>query len=415
MFRPLEVFIGLRYTRAKRRNHFISFISLVSMLGIALGITALITVLSVMNGFEKELRERILGVVSHATVQSSAGEIRGWAELRQELAQYPGVVGVAPFVHAEGMISHGERVSGTILQGVLPDEEPAVSELPRKIVAGDFGNLTAGSYGIILGQDLAYNLGATVGDQVVVITPQASLTPAGFLPRLKRFTVVGIFSVGMYEYDSALALMHIEDAATLYRLGDGVSGLHLKLDDMFKAPALSRALEGELPADFRVIDWTRQHSNFFRAVKMEKTVMFVILFLIVAVAAFNLVSTLVMMVTDKRSDIAILRTLGSSPASIMAVFIVQGSLVGVIGTLLGMIGGVTLALNVETLVPAIERLFHVQFLAPDVYYISDLPSDMRWGDVFSIGGVALLLCLLATLYPAWRAARVQPAEALRYE
>jgi len=415
MFRPLEVFIGLRYTRAKRRNHFISFISLISMLGIALGVTALITVLSVMNGFEKELRERILGVVSHATVQHVAGAVGGWAQLRDELGRYPGVVGAAPFVHAEGMISHGERVAGTILQGVLPEMESAVSELPRKMVAGKLGSLEAGSYGIILGQDLAYSLDATVGDQVVVITPQASLTPAGFLPRLKRFTVVGIFGVGMYEYDSALALMHLEDAATLYRLGDGVSGLHLKLDDMFRAPAVGRALEDILPAGFRVIDWTRQHSNFFRAVRMEKTVMSVILSLIVAVAAFNLVSTLVMMVTDKRSDIAILRTLGSSPASIMAVFIVQGSVVGVIGTLLGMAGGVALALNVETLVPAIERLFHVQFLAPDVYYISDLPSDMRWADVFSIGSIALVFCLLATLYPAWRAARVQPAEALRYE
>ena len=415
MFRPLEVFIGLRYTRAKRRNHFISFISLISMLGIALGVTALITVLSVMNGFEKELRQRILGVVSHAMVQHDSGALGGWAQLREELARYPGVVGVAPFVHAEGMISHGDRVAGALLQGVLPELEPQVSELPHKLVAGEFGALTAGSYGIILGRDLAYTLGASLGDQVVVITPQASLTPAGFLPRLKRFTVVGIFSVGMYEYDSALALMHLEDAATLYRLDGGVSGLRLKLDDMFRAPAVGRALAQELPAGFRVIDWTRQHSNFFRAVKMEKTVMFVILFLIVAVAAFNLVSTLVMMVTDKRSDIAILRTLGSSPASIMAVFIVQGSVVGVIGTALGMIGGVALALNVETLVPAIERLFHVQFLAPDVYYISDLPSDMRWGDVYSVGGIALLLCLLATLYPAWRAARVQPAEALRYE
>jgi lipoprotein-releasing system permease protein len=415
MFRPLEVFIGLRYTRAKRRNHFISFISLISMLGIALGVTALITVLSVMNGFEKELRERILGVVSHATVQHAAGVIGGWAQLREDLVRYPGVVGAAPFVHAEGMISHGERVAGTLLQGVLPELESEVSELPRKLVAGEFGSLTAGSYGIILGQDLAYSLGATLGDQVVVITPQASITPAGFLPRLKRFTVVGIFSAGMYEYDSALALMHLEDAATLYRLGDGVSGLRLKLDDMFRAPAVGRALEEVLPAGFRVIDWTRQHSNFFRAVKMEKTVMSVILSLIVAVAAFNLVSTLVMMVTDKRSDIAILRTLGSSPASIMAVFIVQGSVVGAIGTLLGMAGGVALALNVETLVPAIERLFHVQFLAPDVYYISDLPSDMRWSDVFSIGSIALAFCLLATLYPAWRAARVQPAEALRYE
>jgi len=415
MFRPLEIFIGLRYTRAKRRNHFISFISLISMLGIALGVAVLITVISVMNGFEKELRERILGVVSHATVQAVGKPLHDWSQVSELLREYDSVTGVAPFIHAEGMLSRGGVVSGTLIRGILPSQEGEVSKLGEKMLAGRLDNLQAGEFGIILGKDLARSMGAVLGDKVTLITPQASVTAVGILPRLKRFTVVGIFEIGMYEYDSALALLHIDDASRLFRLDGGVTGVRMKLDDMFAAPRLSRQLLAELPVGYQASDWTRQHANFFRAVQMEKTVMFVILFLIVAVAAFNIVSTLVMMVTDKESDIAILRTLGSSPASIMGIFIVQGALIGVIGTLLGTVGGVILALNVETLVPAIEELFNIQFLAADVYYISDLPSDMRYSDVVAISTVSLLISLVATLYPAWRASRTQPAEALRYE
>jgi len=415
MFKPLEIFIGLRYTRAKRRNHFISFISLISMLGIALGVTVLITVISVMNGFEKELRERILGVVSHATVQAVGKPLQNWAEVGESLRDYEGVTGIAPYIQAEGMLSQGAVVNGTLIRGVLPSQEGEVSKLGDKMLAGKLDNLQPGEFGIILGKDLALAMRAGMGDKVTLITPQASVTAVGILPRLKRFTVVGVFEIGMYEYDSALALLHLEDASRLFRLEGGVTGIRIKMDDMFAAPQLSRQLINELPLGYSASDWTRQHANFFRAVQMEKTVMFVILFLIVAVAAFNIVSTLVMMVTDKESDIAILRTLGTSPASIMGIFIVQGTLIGVIGTLLGTVGGVALALNVETLVPAIEKLFSIQFLAADVYYISDLPSDMRIADVIAISSTSLVISLIATLYPAWRASRTQPAEALRYE
>jgi len=415
MFKPLEIFIGLRYTRAKRRNHFISFISLISMLGIALGVTVLITVISVMNGFEKELRERILGVVSHATVQAVGKPLQNWAEVGESLRDYEGVTGIAPYIQAEGMLSQGAVVNGTLIRGVLPSQEGEVSKLGDKMLAGKLDNLQPGEFGIILGKDLALAMRAGMGDKVTLITPQASVTAVGILPRLKRFTVVGVFEIGMYEYDSALALLHLEDASRLFRLDGGVTGIRIKMDDMFAAPQLSRQLINELPLGYSASDWTRQHANFFRAVQMEKTVMFVILFLIVAVAAFNIVSTLVMMVTDKESDIAILRTLGTSPASIMGIFIVQGTLIGVIGTLLGTVGGVALALNVETLVPAIEKLFSIQFLAADVYYISDLPSDMRIADVIAISSTSLVISLIATLYPAWRASRTQPAEALRYE
>ncbi|MDR2876751.1 MAG: lipoprotein-releasing ABC transporter permease subunit [Chromatiales bacterium] len=415
MFRPLPVYIGLRYTRARRRNHFISFISTISMLGIALGVTALITVLSVMNGFEKELRERILGVVSHLTIRSVDGPLHDWEGLAAEVRERSGVVGAAPFISAEGMISNGPRVSGAMLRGVLPSVEGEVSDLPRKMRVASLDELVPGEFNIVLGRELARALSVSIGDGVVVITPQASVTPAGFLPRLKRFTVVGIFEVGMFEYDSALALVHINDASTLFRMDGGVSGVQLKLDDMFQAPRFGAELAEAMPFDYRVTDWTRQHANFFRAVQMEKTVMFVILTLIVAVAAFNLVSTLVMLVTDKQADIAILRTLGLSPSAVMGVFMVQGGIVGLVGTLIGLIGGVALAMNIETVVPAIEHLFGVRFLAPDVYYISDLPSDMRWGDVGMVSVIAFALCLFATLYPAWNASRVQPAEALRYE
>jgi len=415
MFRPFELFVGLRYTHAKRRTHFISFISMTSMLGIALGVTALITVLSVMNGFEQELRDRILGMASHATITTYEGKLADWQGLAQTLDGQAHVIAMAPYVRGESMLSNGKQVSGALLRGVLPEKEGDVSDVISHINGGDLGLLKEGEYGIILGSELAIVLAAGVGDSITVVSPQVTIGPTGILPRLRRFTVVGIFEVGMFEYDRGVALVHIKDAARLFRLGDSVTGLRLKLDDIFDAPVVARAISNQLQGDYRVQDWTRQHANFFRAVKTEKRVMFIILTLIVAVAAFNIVSTLIMVVTDKRADIAILRTLGASPLSIMNIFIIQGVVIGVMGTLLGVAGGVGLALNVETIVPAIERFFNVQFLAADVYYISDLPSDLHWKDVWIMSSVSLGLSLLATLYPAWRAARTHPAEALRYE
>jgi lipoprotein-releasing system permease protein len=385
------------------------------MLGIALGVTALITVLSVMNGFEKELRDRILGMASHATVTTFAGRLPDWEGLSGELANNDRIVAMAPYVRGETMLSMGKQVSGALLRGVLPDREGDVSDVVSHINGGDLGLLEAGKYGIILGSELAIALGAGIGDSITVVSPQVTIGPTGILPRLRRFTVMAVFEVGMYEYDRGVALVHIEDAARLFRLDDNVTGLRLKLDDIFAAPRIARTLSYQLSGDYRVEDWTRQHANFFRAVKTEKRVMFIILTLIVAVAAFNIVSTLVMVVNDKRSDIAILRTLGASPGSIMTIFIIQGVVIGVLGTALGVAGGVGLALNVETIVPAIENLFNVEFLAADVYYISDVPSEMHWNDVWIMVLVAMGLSLLATLYPAWRAAHTLPAEALRYE
>ena len=415
MFRPFELFVGLRYTHSRRRTHFISFISMTSMLGIALGVTALITVLSVMNGFEKELRDRILGMASHATVTTYTGKLPDWQGMQQALADNERIIAMAPYVRGESMLSLGKQVSGALLRGVLPSMEGDVSDVVSHINGGDLGLLEEGKYSIILGSELAIALGAGIGDSITVVAPQVTIGPTGIMPRLRRFTVAGIFEVGMYEYDRGVALVHIKDAARLFRLDDNVTGLRLRLDDIFAAPQIARALSAELPLDYRVEDWTRQHANFFRAVKTEKRVMFIILTLIVAVAAFNIVSTLVMVVTDKRADIAILRTLGSSPGSIMMIFIIQGIVIGAMGTALGVAGGVGLALNVETIVPAIESLFNVEFLAADVYYISDVPSELHWNDVWVMASVSLGLSLLATLYPAWRAARTQPAEALRYE
>jgi lipoprotein-releasing system permease protein len=414
MFKPLEVYVGLRYTRAKRRNHFISFISFSSMLGIALGVTALITVLSVMNGFEKELRERILGMASHATVSRFRGSLDDWPAVAERARQHPRVV-VAPYVQGEAMLTRGRYVRGALVQGVLPEMEPEVSDIDKFMTAGNLASLRPGEFNVVLGNGLAAALGVGVGDKVTLVAPKATSTPAGILPRLRRFTVTGIFEVKHGQYDNQLAVVHVEDAARLFQLDGGITGLRLKLDDMFLAPAVGRELAADLPGTYWVRDWTQYHANFFRALKTEKTVMFVILTLIVAVAAFNIVSALIMVVTDKESDIAILRTLGVTPGSVMLIFIVQGTLIGLIGTLLGMAGGVLLANNVETLVPAIEQLFDTKFLSPDVYYISDVPSDMRWSDVSLITFVAFLMSIAATVYPAWRASRTQPAEALRYE
>ncbi len=416
MFRPLELFIGLRYTRAKRRNHFISFISLSSILGIALGITALITVLSVMNGFQEEVRGRILAMTPHATLNRWNGLMEDWRAVRDWALEDSRVVGGAPYIRGEAMLNNASLVSGALIQGILPAEEQQVSDIGGKMIEGKLDDLRPGEFGVILGKELANSLGVMVGDKVTIITPQASVTPAGILPRLKRFDVVGLFKAGMYEYDRGLALIHVDDAARLFQYPEGaVNGVRLKLRDLFMAPRLAREFVGKLPETLVARDWTQDHATYFRAVQIEKTAMFVILTLIVAVAAFNIVSMLVMVVTDKQADIAILRTLGATPLSIMGIFIVQGITIGLVGTLLGLIGGVSLATHVDVVVPFIEGLFSIKILAPDIYLISDIPSKVQWGDVTTIGLVAFGLATLATLYPAWRAARTQPAEALRYE
>jgi lipoprotein-releasing system permease protein len=415
MFKPLTLFIGLRYTRAKRRTGFISFITLTSILGIALGVAALITVLSVMNGFEGELRDRILGMTSHASITGTDGELHDWETLQKALKAESRVKGWAPYVEGQAMINSDRRVSGSLIRGILPEFEPRVSEVATRLVSGDLSDLKAGEFGIILGAELAEHLGVITGDKITVITPQVTPTPAGILPRLKRFTVVGIFHVGMFEYDRNLALINLDDAKRLFSLADAVSGLRLKVDDVFYARQIAREIGPKLPGQYMITDWTQAHSNFFKAIQTEKRVMFIILLLIVAVAAFNIVSTLVMVVTDKRADIAILRTQGMTPLSVMAIFIVLGTVIGLFGTLIGGIGGVLLALNVEIVVPAIEKLFGVQFLSADVYYISELPSKLIWADVYRITGVAFILSIIATLYPAWQASRIKPAEELRYE
>ncbi len=418
---PFELFVGWRYTRAKRKNHFISFISLTSMIGIALGVAALIVVLSVMNGFQKELRTRILGVASHLEITGSNNQLADWQRVAEFSAKQPHVLASAPYITAQGMLSYDQGVQGAIIRGVVPDAEDKVADLGKHMKAGSLNDLRAGEFGIVLGADLAYALGAQIGDKVVVMAPQGQFTPTGVVPRLKQFTLVGLFQIGMYEYDAGLALIHIDDAAKLYRMGQNVSGVRLKLNDLFDAPTIAAAMSAQLnnasnpDGNYFVTDWTRQHANFFRAVQMEKRVMFIILTLIVAVAAFNIVSTLVMAVTDKRADIAIMRTFGASPGSIMRIFMVQGALIGVIGTVLGAFFGILLALNIETIIPFIERLFQVQFLAKDVYYISDLPSDLVWSDVTTIVMTSFALSLLATIYPSYKASKINPAEALRYE
>lgn len=415
---PFELFVGLRYTRAKRRNNFTSFISFTSMIGIALGVAVLIIVLSVMNGFQKELRSRILGVASHMQITQFNNTLSDWPGVMAQVKGTPHVQAAAPYIMAQGMLTYGQAVQGTLIRGILPEAEAGVADdLVSKMRVGTLNGLRPGEFGIILGAELAQSMGVMVGDKVVLMAPSGQITPTGVLPRIKQFRVVGVFQIGMYEYDSGLALIHIEDAAKLYRMDDKVSGLRLKLDDPFLAPLSSRQLAGLLSGrgEYFVTDWTEQHANFFRALQMEKRVMFIIMALVVTVAAFNIVSTLIMAVTDKRADIAIMRTFGASPRSIMQIFIVQGALIGVIGTVTGVVLGVLAALNIETIVPFIERLLGVQFLAKDIYYISDLPSHLMWSDVIVIAVTAFVLSLLATLYPSWKAAKTNPAEALRYE
>jgi lipoprotein-releasing system permease protein len=413
--RPFELFVGLRYTRAKRRTHFISFISLISMLGIALGIAALITVMSVMNGFEKEIRARILGAAAHIQILAGEQPIADWEPLAAKARQNPQVIAAAPFVQAQGLLSTGSSVRGVYVRGIVPQFEETVADFSKHMAAGNLADLKPGGFGIAIGVGIARALQLHVGDKVTLISPQGQVTPAGLMPRLKQFTVVGVFALDHNEFDSALALVRMEDAQVLYRMDSGVSGVRLKIRDIDSAPRVTRELAAGAPPEVFVTDWTQQNVNYFRAIQIEKRMMFIILLLIIAVAAFNLVSTLVMAVTDKQPDIAILRTLGASPASIMKIFVVQGVVIGVIGTLLGVAAGVALALNIDVAVPFIERTFGIQFLSREVYYISELPSDLHWNDVGSIALVSLVLAFVATLYPSWRASRVNPAEALRYE
>lgn len=414
MFNPYELFIGLRYMRAKRRNHFISFISLTSVIGVALGVTALITVLSVMNGFHKELTDRTLSMASHATILERNENLSNWRIVAQQVESHLEVEGVAPYFRAEGMLVNDKQVSGTVIRGILPEEEIKVSEITEKMIEGDLANLKAGEFGIILGKELSRSLHVLTGSKITLVAPQANITPAGILPRLKRFTVVGVFEVGMQEFDSALALIHLDDAQKLFRK-TSPNGLRIKTTDIMRAPIISRDVMKQIPGQYWIMDWTQRHANLFHALRTEKIVMFVILTLIVAVAAFNIISTLVMTVTDKQSDIAVLRTLGASPKSIMLIFMIQGTVIGLVGTILGVLGGVWLASNVEWIVQGIEQTLNVDFLNENIYYISTLPSELKWEDVTVISIVAFLFSLLSTIYPARQAANTQPAEALRYE
>ncbi|MEO5671143.1 MAG: lipoprotein-releasing ABC transporter permease subunit [Ramlibacter sp.] len=414
---PYELALGWRYTRAgraTRRNGFISFISGVSMLGIALGVAALIIVLSVMNGFQKEVRDRMLGVVSHIEIFGpGGGMLPDAARTMAEARRNPQVIGAAPFLAAQALIARGEDMRGAIVRGIDPAHEPEVTDLAASLKPV-LGRLQPGQFGIVLGAELARQLGVREGDPLTLIAPSGQVTPAGVVPRLKQMTVVGTFDSGHFEYDSGLALLHQDDAARIFRL-EGPTGVRLKLKDLNQARDVAAQLQTQLSGQFLIRDWTRQNRTWFAAVQVEKRMMFIILTLIVAVAAFNLVSTLVMTVTDKRADIAILRTLGASPGSIMGIFVVQGAMVGIIGTLGGLLLGLVIALNIDVIVPALEQLFNASFLPRDIYLISRMPSDPQSDDIMPIAFISLVLAFLATIYPSWRASRVNPAEALRYE
>ena len=413
MFKPLSICIGLRYTAAKRRNHFISFISLTSMIGLMLGVAVLIIVLSVMNGFDRELKQRILGMVPHAVIEGVNG-IDDWRAVKQAVLTHPHVLAAAPFIQGQGLVTGGGEVRGVLINGVLPDQERTVSIIEDHMVEGSLDDLKPGEFGIIVGRLLAASLRLQVGDRVTVVLPEASVTPAGVLPRLKRFTVKGIFSVGA-ELDGNYTLIHMDDAAKLVRTGGKAQGVRLLVDNLFAAPKVARDAARTLAGRYYVSDWTRTHGNLFQAIRMEKTMIGLLLMFIVAVAAFNIVSTLVMVVTDKTADIAILRTMGATPGRIMRIFIVQGAVIGVFGTLVGTSLGVLGALNISAFISWLEGVIGHKFLSADVYFISYLPSQLQWQDVAIISGAGLAMSLLATIYPAWRASRIDPAEALRYE
>ncbi|BBN59584.1 lipoprotein-releasing ABC transporter permease subunit [Hydrogenovibrio marinus] len=412
---PFELLLGFRYTRAKRRNGFISFISLSSIIGITLGVFALITVLSVMNGFQQELRDRILSMTAHMTLSEQYERLGNWHDLYDKVIHLDHVKGAAPNVMGQGMLAHGDKVKAAIVRGIAPKYEPQVADIDSKMKFGQLADLKPKGYGIILGSELANGLGVSVGDKVTMVAPEGTVSPMGVIPRVKRFTVVGIFEAGMYEYDNGLALVNISDAQRVFKMHDKVSGLQLKLDDMFKTSLVRKEIGQHVDRVLYVRDWTQEHANFFKAIQMEKRMVFIFLTLIIMVAAFNIVSTMVMVVTDKEKDIAVLRTIGATPASIQSIFIIQGLIIGTVGSIVGAILGVITSLNIGTIVPFIENLFGFKFFPPDIYYISEIPSDLHWSDVWTVSIIAFVMTLLATLYPARRASKTQPAEALRYE
>ncbi len=416
MFRPVAMFIGLRYTRAKRRNHFISFISLMSMFGIALGILVLITVLSVMNGFDEEIKKRVFSMVPPISVASLMDTIANWKEVQSDLNKMPVITGTSPYINGQVMITNSGMVQPAMLTGISPEDDGKVSHLSEKMVQGELKDLVPGRFGVILGEELATRINAVLGDKITVMVPQATLSPAGVIPRFKRFTVTGIFRAGSgFGFDLGIAFINLNDAQRLFQLDNAVTAVYANINDVYAAPFVSEQIAKKLGPSARVMNWTQQFGEYFHAISLEKKMMFFILLLIIAVAVFNLVCTLVMVVNEKEADIAILRTLGATPQMVMMIFVVQGAIIGIVGTLLGVIGGIALALNVTTVVNWIEHVFHVQFLSSSVYFVNYMPSKLEWDDVWRIAVCALGLSLLATIYPAWRASRTEPVEALRYE
>jgi len=416
MFKPLSLYIGLRYTRAKRRQHFISFISFASMLGIALGVTILITVLSVMNGFDYEIQNRLFNLANQVSVSRMDAPLSDWKTLQKKVEKQPKVIASAPFVSAQGLLTRAGMSAPLMITGILPDQESRVSEMASHLSHGSFDSLTPKSFNIVIGEGLAANLGLGVGDQVILFTTQATPTPFGIQPRYRQFTISGVFHVDANpQIEQALGFINLQDAQALYRMNNAVSGLRLRINNLYAAPEVSEALGNILPEGYMVTNWTQEYGALFKSIRMEKTMIFLLLLFIIAVAAFNLVSSLVMAVNDKQADIAILRTFGATPRTIMTIFIVQGFVIGAVGTLLGLIGGILLALNVSAVVDFIQRLFHVEFISSAVYFLNYLPSRLEWTDVWQICAIALGMSLVATLYPAWQASRTQPAEALRYE